>query len=121
MSLCYTNILDVQKEYTDFFSEISFHKTLKQLIAYGEYNKTKQNKTKRSTPMDCYGSTITCTRFHKFFWDGKPHILPRPYYFSKPNQKGYNIIRTYWFQVLLHEIELHVLHYLQNIVKDQQL
>ena len=65
--------------------------------------------------MDCYDSTIT------FLWDGKPHILPHPYYSSKSNQKGYNIIRTYWFQALFYEIELHVLHYLHNIVEDRQL
>ena len=117
MSLCYTNVLVINREYTDFFSEISFHKTLKDLIACGEYNKTK----KRSTPMYCYGSTITCTRYPKFFWEGKPRILPRPYFSSKPNQDGYNIIRTVWFQAFLEEVESHVLHYLHNILTNRHL
>ena len=71
--------------------------------------------------MYCYGSTITCTRYPKFYWDGKPHIVPRPYFSSKPNQKGYNIIQTNWFQTLLEEIESHVLHCLHNILSDQHL
>ena len=119
MSLCYTNLLqdDNNKEYKQYFSELSYHKTLKTLIVCGEYNKTK----KRSTPMYCYGSTITCTRFPKFFCDGKAQILPRPYYSSKPDHSGYNIIRTSWFQSLVGEIESHVLHYLHNFVEDKEL
>ena len=56
MSLCHTNILDdgKTKEFCGYFSELSFHKTLKTLIVCGEYKKTK----KRSTPMYCYGRPI---------------------------------------------------------------
>ena len=117
VSLCHTNLLtdSKYKEYKEYFSELSFHKTLKNLISCGEYNKTK----KRSTPMYCYGSTITCTRFPKFFDNGKPNILPRPYYSSKPDQSGYRIIRSSWFQSFLHDIENHVIHFLHNIVKDK--
>ena len=119
VSLCHTNLLTdlTYKEYKEYFSKLSFHKTLKNLISCGEYNKTK----KRSTPMYCYGSTITCTRFPKFFYNGKPHILPRPYYSSKPDQSGYRIIRSSWFQSFLHDIEDHVIHFLHNIVKDKEL
>ena len=119
MSLCYTNILhdDNNKEYKQYFSELSYHKTLKTLIVCGEYNKTK----KRSTPMYCYGSTITCTRFPKIFCDGKPQILPCLYYSSKPDHSGYNIIKTSWFHSLVGEIENYVLHYLHNFVEDNEL
>ena len=119
MSLCHTNVLQERhhKEFCSYFSELSFHKTLKNLILCGEYNKTK----KRSTPMYCYGSTITCTRFPKFFSDGKPHILPRPYYSSKPDQSGYKIIRSSWFQSFLRDVEGHVLHYLHNFVENKEL
>ena len=71
--------------------------------------------------MYCYGSTITCTRFPKFFAEGKPQILPRPYFSSKPTQKGYKIIRSTWMQSLLKEIEHHVLHFLHNICTDKDL
>ena len=71
--------------------------------------------------MYCYGSTITCTRFPKFFSEGKPQILPRPYFSSKPTQKGYEIIRSTWMQSLLKEIEYHVLHFLHNICTDKVL
>ena len=55
--LCRTNILGKSnyKDYQSYFSESSFQKTLRNLIICGEYNKTK----KRSTPMYCYGNTIT--------------------------------------------------------------
>ena len=89
------------KECKEYFSEISFHKIQKNLISCGEYNKTK----KRSTPMYCYGSTITCTRFPKFFANGRPHILPRPYFTSKPEQNGYKIIHSSWYQSARQTIE----------------
>ena len=61
ITLIKTNILmgGSKGEYSSYFSESSFRKTLKKLTMCGEYNKTK----KRSTPMYCYGSTITCTRY----------------------------------------------------------
>ena len=71
--------------------------------------------------MYCYGSTITCTQYPKFFVKGKSHILPRPYFKSKPNQKGYKIIRTDWMQSLLKDIEYQVIYYLQNICQDHQM
>ena len=117
ISLCHTNIIkDVEcKEYIHYFSETSFQQTLRQLILSGEYNKTK----KRSTPMYCYGSTITFTRFPKFFAEGKPQILPRPYFSSKPGQWGYELVRTTWMHSLFKEVESHVLHYLHNICEDR--
>ena len=119
ITLVKTNILkDTQtKEYSSFFSKSSFHKTLKKLTLCGEYNKTR----KRSTPMYCYGSTITCTRYPKFFADGRPQILPRPYFTSKPNQKGSTLLNTSWMQSFFLEIEHHVLHYLHNLFPDKQL
>ena len=119
VTLCKTNILENcgNKEYKPYFSECSFQNTLKKLILCGEYNKTK----KRSTPMYCYGSTITCTRFPKFFSDGRPQILPRPYITSKPGQKGSNLLNTSWMQSFLHEVEHHVLHYLHNFCSDKAL
>ena len=71
--------------------------------------------------MYCYGSTITCTRFPKFYAEGKLQILPRPYYSSKPNQKGYEIIRQSWMQFFIKEIEHHVIHYLHNFCGDKAL
>ena len=68
--------------------------------------------------MYCYGSAITCTRFPKFFAEGKPQILPRPYFSSKPGQKGYEILRTSWMQSLVKEVGSHVLHYLHNKCED---
>ena len=78
------------EKYQSYFSESSFQKTLRKLIICGEYNKTE----KRSIPMYCYGSTITCTRFPKFFADGRPQILPRPYFTSKPNEKGAKLLNS---------------------------
>ena len=117
--LCKTNILNDtnEKEFKSFFAETSFPKTLRKLITSGEYNKTK----KRSTPMYCFGSTITCTQFPKFFVDGRPQILPRPYYSSKPGNRGYDIVRTTWMQSFVKEVEHHVLHYLHNICPDKQM
>ena len=119
MVLCRTNMLEgnIDKEYTPYFSEMSFQKTLQKLISSGEYNKTK----KRSTPMYCFGSTITCTRFPKFFHDGHSQILPRPYFTSKPNNRGYNIIRTLWMESFIKEVEYHVLHYLHNVCPDNKM
>ena len=108
---------NIDKEYTPYFSEMSFQKTLQKLISSGEYNKTK----KRSTPMYCFGSTITCTRFPKFFHDGHSQILPRPYFTSKPNNRGYNIIRTLWMESFIKEVEYHVLHYLHNVCPDNKM
>ena len=71
--------------------------------------------------MYCFGSTIMCTRFPKFFCEGKPQILPRPYHTSKPGSKGYEIIRSPWMQSFLKEVEYHVLHYLHNICEDKAL
>ena len=62
-----------------------------------------------------------CTRFLKFFSEGKPQILPRPYRTSKPGSKGYDIIRGTWMQSFLKEVEYHVLHYLHNMCKDKAL
>ena len=104
----------VNKEFEPFFTETSFRKTLQKLITSGEYNKTK----KRKTPLFCFGSTITCTRFPKFFSDRKPQILPRPYHTSKPGNKGYSVLRTPWMQSFFKEVESHVLHYLHNICSD---
>ena len=44
LPLCHINLLTGSsiKEYKEYFSEISFHKTLKNLICCGEYNKTKK-------------------------------------------------------------------------------
>ena len=69
--------------------------------------------------MYCYGSTITFTRFPKFFAEGKPQILPRPYFSSKPGQWGYELVRTTWMHSLFKEVESHVLHYLHNICEDR--
>ena len=71
--------------------------------------------------MYCFGSTITCTQFPKFSLNGKPQILPRPYFSSKPSQAGYNIIRTEWMQSFLSNVEFQVLHYLHNICEDKKL
>ena len=71
--------------------------------------------------MYCYGSTITCTRFPKFFSNGRPQILPRPYFTSKPGQKGSNLLNNSWMQSFLHEVEHHVLHYLHNFCSDKAL
>ena len=119
ITLIKTNILRDSscREYCSYFSKTSFRKTLKKLTVCGEYNKTK----KRSTPMYCYGSTITCTRYPKFFADGRPQILPRPYFTSKPNQKGFNLLKTSWMGSFLHEVEHHVLHYLHNLCPDKHL
>ena len=69
--------------------------------------------------MYCYGSTISCTRFPKFFAEGKPQILPRPQLSSKPNHKGYKIVRSSWMCSFIKEVEHHVLHFLHNICKDK--
>ena len=117
--LCRTNILQKSnhKEYQSYFSESSFQKTLRKLIIFGEYNKTK----KRSTPMYCYGNTITYTRFPKFFADGRPQISPRPYFTSKPSEKGAKLMNISWMNSFLHEVEDHVLHYLYNYCPDKNL
>ena len=116
LTLTKTNMLnDNDSEYVSHFSSTSFIKTLRKLIRSGEYNKTK----KRMTPLYCFGSTITCTRYPKFFSEGKTQILPRPYQTSKPNNKGYNIIRELWMQSFLKKIEYHVLHYLHNLCEDR--
>ena len=119
ITLTKTNILKniSDREYCSFFSKSSFHKTLKKLTMCGEYNKTK----KRSTPMYCYGSTITCTRYPKFFSEGRPQILPRPYFTSKPGQKGSELLNTSWMQSFFSEVERHVLHYLHNLCPDKSL
>ena len=101
--------------YVSHFSITSFTKTLRKLICSGEYNKTK----KRMTPLYCFGSTITCTRYPKFFSEGQTHILPRPYQTSKPNNKGHSLIREEWMQSFLKAIESHVLHYLHNLCDDR--
>ena len=108
-----TNLLSHKDniEFKAYFSETSYPKTLRKLITSGECNKTK----KRKTPMYCFGSTITCTQFPKFFEDGRPQILPRPYYTSKPGSRGYSIIWTGWMQSFIQEVEYHVLHYLHNL------
>ena len=119
ITLVKTNILKdtSTKEYCSYFSKCSFRKTLKKLTLCGEYNKTK----KRSTPMYCYGSTITCTRYPKFFDDGRPQILPRPYFTSKPNQKGSKLLNSSWMRSFFLEVEHHVLHYLHNLCPDKRL
>ena len=119
ISLSKTNLLvnSSEKVFIPFFSENSFSNTLQRLIKCGEYIKTK----KRSTPMYCFGSTIMCTRFPKFFCEGKPQILPRPYHTSKPGSKGYEIIRSPWMQSFLKEVEYHILHYLHNMCEDKAL
>ena len=119
IALSRTNILNqtTKKEFISWFSETSFSTTLEELIACGQYNKTK----KRSTPMYCFGSTITCTRYPKFFCDGKTQILPRPYQRSKPNNTGYSIIRSSWMQSFIKDVEIHVLHYLHNICPDKEM
>ena len=119
ITLCRTNLLNnfSKREFMPYFSENSFSNTLQRLIRYGEYIKTR----KRSTPMLCFGSTIMCTRFSKFFSKGKPQILPQPYCTSKPGSKGYDIIRSTWMQSFLEEVEYHVLHYLHNMCKDKGL
>ena len=118
ISLCRTNILQVDsKPFDSFFAETSYAKTLQKLISSGEYNKTK----KRSTPLFCFGSTITCTQYPKFFSEGRPQILPRPYFSSKPGQKGYDLIRTPWMQSFFKEVEMHVVHYLHNFCEDIEL
>ena len=119
ITLCKTNLLDKssEREFIPYFSENSFSKTLQRLIKYGEYVKTKEH----NTPMYCFGSTIMCTRFPKFFSEGKPQILPRPYRTLKPGSKGYDIIRSTLMQSFLKEVEYHVLHYLHNMCKDKAL
>ena len=71
--------------------------------------------------MYCYGSTITCIRFPQFSINGKQKILPRPYFKSKPSQKGYKVIRTDFIQEFLKQVEVHIKHYLQNICEDKKL
>ena len=117
--LCRTNLLTSQddNDFKTYFSETSYPKTLRKFMTSGEYNKTK----KRKTPMYCFGSTITCTQFPKFFQDGRPQILPRPYYTSKPGNHGYNLIRTDWMQSFIKEVERHVLHYLHNICPNKEM
>ena len=119
IALSRTNILKQKgsSEFTSLFSETSFSTTLEKLINCGQYNKTK----KRTTPMYCFGSTITCTRYPKFCCDGKTQILPRPYQQCKPNNVGYEIIRSSWMQSFIKEVELQVLHYLQNICPDSSM
>ena len=114
-----TNILErhTNRKFSSFFPKMSYQKTLSDLISCREYNETK----KRSTPMYCYGSTITCTRYPKFFSEGKSQILPRPYFTSKPGNRGYDIIRTEWMQSFIHEVEHHVLHYLHNLCADKKM
>ena len=99
--------------YKSIFTEMSFHRILKNFITCGKYNKMK----KRIKPRYCYGKTTTCTRFPKLFSNDKPHILPRPYFSFKLHQSGYYIIWTRWFHSLVREIENHVVHYLHNIVE----
>ena len=119
ITICHTNILRsaTEHEFLPYFTRTSFQKTLKNLISSGEYNKTKKTKT----PLFCFGSTITCTRFPKFFSEGKPQILPQPYYTSKPGNRGYHIIRTVWMQSFFREVETHVLHYLHSFCDDREL
>ena len=47
--------------------------------------------------------------------------MPRPYYTSKPGNRGYNIIRTSWMQSFIKEVEYHVLHYLHNLCPDKEM
>ena len=119
IALSRTNILTQKRnrEFMSLFSETSFSTTLEKLINCGQYNKTK----KRTTPMYCFGSTITCTRYPKFFSDGKTQILPRPYQQCKPNNSGYRIIRSSWMQSFIKEVEYEVLHYLHNICPDHNM
>ena len=118
ITLAKTNILQDSNEiYTDFFSLDSFQQTLSTLIEGGEYNKTQ----KRTIPMYCYGSTISCTRYPKFSIDGKQKILPRPYFKSKPSQKGYKIIRSDFMQAFLKHVEQHVIYYLHAVCQDKKL
>lgn len=119
ISLSRTNLFHVAVErlYFPYFSLNSFRKTLRTLISCGYYIKTP----KRIMPLYCFGSTITCTQYPKFSVDGVPQILPRPYAPSKPNQKGYIIIRTSWMQSLIKDIEYQVLHYLHNLCDDVKL
>ena len=53
------------------------------------------------------------------FSEVQTHILPRSYQTSKPNNKGYSLIREEWMQSFLKTIEGYVLHYLQNLCEDQ--
>jgi len=119
IALSSTNILNQEsnREFMSLFSETSFSTTLEKLIDCGQYNKTK----KRTTPMYCFGSTITCTRYPKFFCEGKTQILPRPYHQCKPNNVGYKIIRSSWMQSFIKEVEHQVLHYLHNICSDKNM
>ena len=71
--------------------------------------------------MYCFGSTITCTRYLKFFCEGKTQILPRLYHQCKPNNVGYKIIRSSWMQSFIKEVEHQVLHYLHNICPDKNM
>ena len=80
LTLTKTNMLqDDDREYVSHFSKTSFIKTLRKLIRLGEYNKTK----KRMTPSYFFGSTITCTRYPNFFFEGK-----RRYYLTLSNLKN---------------------------------
>ena len=103
IALSRTNILkrNANREFVSLFLETSFSTTLDKFIHCGQYNKTK----KRTTPMYSFGSTITCTRYPKFFADGKTQILPRPYQQSKPKNMGYNIIESSWMQSFMKEVE----------------
>ena len=71
--------------------------------------------------MYCFGSTITCTQFPKFFHDRRSQILPRPYYTSKPGNQGYNLVRASFMQSFIKEVEHHVLHYLHNLCADKEM
>ena len=72
IALSKTNILKQgsHQEFMSLFSGTSFSTTLEKLIKCGQYNKPE----KRTTPMYCFGSTITCTRYPKFFWEGAPRF-----------------------------------------------
>jgi len=82
------------------------------IAVQGSYSSKKRSK---DTLMYGIGSTITATKWPRFFHEGTCHILPRPYKPCKPYGDGWILMKKKWFINLAKVMERYVMIYLESI------
>ena len=71
----------------------NYHITCNNIFENGLKYKTKSC----IISLSMYGSTIGATRYPQLVKDDEYKILPRPYHTSKPGNKGWKFLQSFWF------------------------
>ena len=112
-----TNLFHVRnRSFLNYWCKTNYQMTYNNMYQNGLKYKTKS----RTISLSMYGSTIGVTRYPLFIKDDEYKILPRPYHTSKPGNKGWKLVQSFWVLDLIKHIEAITFQYFNQIYPDKK-